>query len=75
MAKHKCSRCGKILQSGVSAVQHIAAKHGGKGHPVRMKRQESHAFEDDDESMASRAVQAEIDIACGFGSDDDWLLP
>jgi len=30
MAKHKCSRCGKIFQSGSSAVQHIAAKHGGK---------------------------------------------
>lgn len=36
---------------------------------------DSHAVEVDDESMADRAVQAEIDIACGLGSDDDWLLP
>lgn len=40
---------------------------------ARVKKAEDKSA--DDESMASRSIQAEIDIACGLGSDDDWLLP
>jgi hypothetical protein len=30
---------------------------------------------DDDESFADRAVQAELDIAMGIHTDDEWMLP
>lgn len=66
--KVPCPHCGKKLADKNGVFLHLKAKHGGKG---------AGAFkpDDDDESFADRAVQAEIDRACGIPSDDDWLLP
>lgn len=59
IAKAACPHCGKLLQGKAGVRAHIIAKHSG----------------DDDESFADRAIQAEIDRACGIPTDDDWLLP
>jgi hypothetical protein len=71
LEKIPCPHCGKRLLGRSGVYTHIKVKHGGKGKgafkPVR---------DDDDESFADRAVQAEIDRACGIPNDDiDWLLP
>jgi len=48
----------------------MAAKH-----QLPIEKRPKHV-EDDDESFAMRAVQAEIDRACRIPNDDiDWLLP
>jgi hypothetical protein len=69
LPKVACPHCGKRLSGDAGVRAHIIAKHGGKG---------KGAFKpdgDDDESFADRAIQAEIDRACGIPTDDDWLLP
>jgi hypothetical protein len=69
--KVSCPHCGKRLRDENGVRTHIIAKHGGKGRGAFKPT----APDDDDESFADRAVQAEIDRACGIPSDDDWLLP
>jgi hypothetical protein len=67
--KVPCPHCGKRLRDRNGVMMHLKAKHGGKG---------IGAFrpDDDDESFADRAINAEIDRACGIPNDDiDWLLP
>jgi hypothetical protein len=63
-----CPRCGKYFKQINDCKQHINAKHGGNGEPQRTTREY-------DESFAERAIQAELNIAMGLGSDDSWLLP
>lgn len=65
--KIPCPHCGKRLQGKSGVRMHIKMKHGSKG---------IGAFrEEEEESFADRAIQAQIDIACGIPTDDDWLLP
>lgn len=69
--KVACPHCGRRLNGDAGVRSHIIAKHGGKG---RGSFKPTPA--DDDESFADRAIQAEIDRACGFANPDiDWLLP
>jgi hypothetical protein len=71
MKKIRCSLCGKKMADIEALKNHSIMKHGdpdaAKAIPVPERG--------DDESMASRAIQAEMDIAMGLGSDDAWLLP
>lgn len=70
---HGCSRCGKAFHQPHSAKNHIKDVHGGVGEVVKRKRP---PVEPDDESIADRMVQAEIDRACGIENPDiEWLLP
>ena len=34
-----------------------------------------HAVHGREQSFAERAIEAEIAVACGLHTDDDWLLP
>jgi len=66
-----CPHCGKRLRGNAGIRMHIIVKHGGKG--VGAVEPDD---DDDNESFADRAIQAEIDRACGIENDDiDWLLP
>jgi hypothetical protein len=72
MAKETCNRCGKTFKQERHLQQHIRDKHHGKG----AKSAPIAAFSnDDDESFASRAIQAELDHAMGVeNADYDWLV-
>lgn len=65
----RCNLCGKKFATSDGVTNHSNMVHGGNGRAIPL------AERDDDESFAERAVQAEIDIASGKGSDDAWLLP
>ncbi len=67
--KVACPHCGKRLRGDAGVHTHIKAKHPNKS------RKQFAPQSDDDESFADRAIQAEIDRACGIPTDDDWLLP
>ena len=67
--KYRCDRCGRRYGSHESANQHRAMKHGGTC---------TFSFVSDEvreETMAERAIQAEMDISMGISTDDGWLLP
>lgn len=64
--KTRCPHCGRLFKC-VEA--HQIAK------PCRAPTPASPRRAHDDESFASRAIEAEIDRACGIPNDDDWLLP
>jgi uncharacterized C2H2 Zn-finger protein len=64
----QCSRCRKPFGQPNDCQQHINAKHGGNG---KVKKRAKHG----DDSFASRAIEAELAIACGEQTDDAWLLP
>lgn len=64
----QCPHCTKRFADNNGAYSHIKKKHGGKG-------KAAFRHQCDDESFADRAIQAEIDRACGIPNDDDWLLP
>ncbi|MDR4483848.1 MAG: hypothetical protein R3B95_11650 [Nitrospirales bacterium] len=74
----QCSACGKFFPHGKkqrpSAMQnHIAMKH--KGNAEMMKPPKPDDVEIDDESFASRAIQAELDEAMGIENfDREWLI-
>jgi len=79
-----CAYCGKTFIDDVARWTHTKAKHHGKKNPRpdvlrdrdRARDARKNHREDDDESFADRAVQAEIDRACGVDNPDiDWLLP
>jgi len=55
----RCSRCGKSFSSRKGAGDHIRTLHKGKGQRVSVIR------EDDEESLADIAIEAEIKRACG----------
>jgi hypothetical protein len=67
----RCSRCGKSFSSRKGADDHIRMLHKGKGHRVSVIR------DDDEESLADIAVEAEIKRACGETLDplEESLLP
>lgn len=68
----KCNRCGKKFGSKLAVNHHVTKKH----HYGAAEKIKPRPFEPEDESMADRAVQAEIDRACGIENDDiEWLLP
>ncbi len=73
MKHYKCSACKKAFRTIQACEQHIEARHP-KPHVI-LPEAPLEACDDDDESFASRAVQAEIDRACGIPNPDiDWLL-
>ena len=76
MKNYKCSVCSKRFGSRQGAEQHIKMKHPTP-HVIELGEEPIDCDHyDDDESFASRAVQAEIDRACGISNPDiDWLLP
>ncbi|WP_029313229.1 hypothetical protein [Acidiphilium angustum] len=65
----KCTLCNRQFEGASHHRQHNAAKHGGNASFITI------ADDLDDESFADRAVQAELDVAMGIGTDDEWLLP
>lgn len=71
----KCSRgCNRQFRSAKATMDHIRDYHKGVGEAVLAPKRR--VEEADDETMASRAVQAEIDEACGIDNPDrHWLLP
>lgn len=65
-----CNRCHKSFAGDAALQQHIRDAHLKPRHARAPERGEP-----DDESFASRAVQAEIDHAMGIPNDDfDWLV-
>lgn len=55
----RCSRCGKTFSSRKGCDQHIKMLHKGKGKRVTAVREEQ------EESLADIAINAEIKRACG----------
>ena len=73
MKVFKCSRCNKSFHQQKSVLNHVKDVHGGVG---SVEKRERPPQEPDDESMADRAVAAEIDRAMGiYNPDQEWLLP
>ena len=75
-----CSVCGRKragLKRGVQAIDdHIRTKHKGQGERLYRPEKGPRVEGVDDESMASRALQAELDRAMGVPNDDcEWLIP
>ena len=71
-----CAYCAKTFVDEVGRWTHTKAKHHGKKNPYPESLRKKYAAEDAEESFADRAVQAEIDRACGIANPDiDWLLP
>jgi hypothetical protein len=78
-----CAYCDKTFVDEIARWMHTRTKHYGRKNPhpevMRAKSIEGQLrrdAEDADESFADRAVQAEIDRACGIDNPDiDWLLP
>lgn len=66
MRTFKCQTCGNILDNEGIAIRHMRRKHGGVGSFTEWER------DDDDESMASLMVQADIDRRSGLPIDS-WL--
>ena len=58
-ARRTCLDCGKFFST----------KNGRRDH-FRMSHTDPR-----EESFAEISVQAKIDVACGFSTDDDWLIP
>ena len=68
----ECSRCHKKFATKRAVIQHVSATHHGVGSADKRKPK---VYEPDDESFADRAVQAQIDKACGiYNYDQEWLL-
>lgn len=55
-----CPHCGKVLAGRRTLNQHVRTKH----------REPS----DDEPSIASRMIDAQLDRAMGLPVEDDWLL-
>ena len=64
----RCTQCGRRFSKPSAHHQHNYAKHGGHATFITL------ADDQDDESFADRAIQAELDIAMGFHTDDEWLV-
>lgn len=67
-----CDHCGKRFMDAASVRMHHNKKHRGKklAHDVKVA-----LHSDDDESFASRAIQASLDRAMGIDNPDyDWLV-
>ena len=70
----QCSMCGKLFAHGnkqrPSPMQnHNQAKHQGQAQMVEPQE------DDEEESMASRHIQATLDEAMGIGNPDrEWML-
>jgi hypothetical protein len=67
-----CSLCGKRCTTPRGVEMHAADVHKKPAVAVRKPPKR----DDDEESYADRAIQAEIDLAAGiYNPDQDWLLP
>lgn len=75
----KCDHCSKTFADADGARMHHNKKHPNK----RLNKEVRKAFynakaakrEDDGESFASRAIDAQLDHAMGIHNDDyDWLV-
>lgn len=69
MKRLRCSKCGKRFATFSNFSMHAIAKHHGEAEAMPRAPRVEH-----EPSMAELAVQAEIDIACGIPTDDEWLL-
>jgi hypothetical protein len=68
----ECSRCHRTFKTRRATRMHIDAIHE-QGDVIKRKPRPT---EPDDESIADRCVQAQLDRAMGIPNDDiDWLLP
>jgi hypothetical protein len=65
MIKTKCPYCPKMLKGADGVYSHVK-----KVHPNRKRAHLRPARADDDESFASRAIQAELDHAMGISNPD-----
>ncbi len=77
---YRCGVCKRRFIDSRAANAHMSAKHEGGGvvtfEEYKRKPAPRPSVHDEDESFADRAVQAEIDKACGiYNPDQDWLLP
>jgi hypothetical protein len=65
----QCSKCGKAFANINNFHQHSAEVHKGKAKAVpRPPRPER------EESIAERAIQAELDVSMGIPTADEWLV-
>ncbi len=70
-----CGRCGKKFDSETAVRNHAKDTHVRKGGATDVFRRFDTVGEPEEESFADRAIQAQLDIAMGLPTDDDWLLP
>jgi len=72
-----CGACKRSFAHEQAARDHIrdGHRHGGRVGIYQRVGYEGRNNDDDEPSMADRAVQASIDAAMGIHSDDAWLLP
>jgi len=69
----ECSRCHRAFKTRGAVLNHVRDLHKGVG---TWEKRKPRPVEADEESMADRAVQAELDRAMGIPNDDiEWLLP
>ena len=73
MRRHQCSRCLRRFQHHKKAQAHIQSYHHGKGSVLEYRPQITD--DDSDDSFADRAIKAELSLAMGEYTDDDWLIP
>jgi hypothetical protein len=65
----KCPHCNRLFADAGSVRQHVGAKHRGKS----AKQYRTNRHQDDEPSIASQMIEAEISRACGE-KVDGWLL-
>lgn len=71
----KCSHCTKSFVDAFAVRSHHNKKHKGKKLAQAVKDATRRVRDDDDESFASRAINAQLDHAMGVHNPDyDWLV-
>lgn len=69
----RCSRCSKGFTTEKGTLEHIKTKHPSGGNVQKTQREQKN--EEADESMADRAIQAQLDKAMGvYNFDQEWLI-
>lgn len=71
-----CGACKRSFANELAIRDHIGSAHrNARNVGIYERIGFANISDEDDESMADRAVQASIDAAMGIHSDDAWLLP
>ncbi len=71
----KCHLCSKSFADGHAQRAHHKSKHGNKKMPDSIRKHNLPRRGDDDDSYASRAIDAQLDHAMGIHNHDyDWLV-
>lgn len=70
-----CSTCSKRFHDPKPILMHVRDAHKGEGKPIRVPKSERRQREDNEPSIAQRAIDAQLNRAMGLPVDDefDWV--